>query len=159
MASIKYKITILANSSTWYLLSISTLFFLSRKKNKKIKRVKQEIRPSVLSNLSHRYRTIRHTKVRRNGLLTADGTGRLGLGTGQPREDAHFENTGDLLDGLGEGLDFPDACFAAAVFPGFDVGPCQQRREGRVDDEEALVRLEGTLLGSSVEPDGWVDAT
>lgn len=99
------------------------------------------------NGLPHRHRSIRHTKVRRNRPLTTNTTSRSSLGTGQAREDTHIQNTVDLLNLPRKRVDLPNAVLARTILAIGDIGLGQEGLEGGVDEEEVLVRLEGSLLG------------
>lgn len=100
---------------------------------------------------------ISHTEVGCNGPLATNATGSSSLGAGQALENTDLKHTDNLLDLASQHTNRPHTILAITILASVKIGLDQQRLEGSIDNEEALVGLEGTFLGARGRPDGGVD--
>ena len=100
---------------------------------------------------------ISHTEVGRNGPLTTNATGSTSLGAGQALENTDLKHTDNLVDLASQRTNRPHTILAITILASLEIGLDQQRLEGSIDNEEALIGLEGTFLGARGSPDGGVD--
>lgn len=103
-------------------------------------------RPSHLGgDLADRHRPIRHTEVRCNRPLTTNTSSSSSLGTSQAGENAHLQDTGNVLD-LPRKLTHLPSAILTGNLASLDIGLGEHGWEGRVNEEEALIGLQRTLL-------------
>lgn len=116
-------------------------------------------RSEYLLSLANGDRPISHTEVGRNGSLTTNTSSSGRLRSGQALEDTDLENTRDLPDLASQHINRPHTILATAVLASLDIGLDQQRLEGRIDNEEVLIGLQRTFLGSGRGADCGVDTS
>lgn len=102
-------------------------------------------------------RPIRHTEVGRNRPLTTKTTGSSSLRASLAVENTDLKHTDNLLDLASQHLDRPHTILAVTVLASLDIGLDQHRLERSINNEEALVGLEGTFLDARGRTDSGVD--
>lgn len=110
-----------------------------------------------LLSLTDGDRSIGHTEVGCDGPLATNTASGSSLRAGLSMEDTHLEHTRDLIDLASQLLNCPHAILAINILAGGNIRLDQQRRERSVDNEEALVGLEGAFLLACGGSDERVD--
>ena len=110
-----------------------------------------------LLGLANGDRPIGHTEVGCDGSLSTNTASGSSLRAGLAVEDTDLKHTRNLVDLAGQLLDGPNAILTMHILASGDIGLDQQGRERSIDNEEALVGLEGAFLFACGNADEWVD--